>query len=100
MSDKSKYLDYLPSVLSEQEAPTELSLGSMLLIFEKVLTGIDDGVEILGLPLGSRSSFPLAKENSYGMMSINGARSRRRLPEFTGSGGSKKASINICSCLL
>lgn len=46
MSDKSKYLDHLPSVLWEQEPPGEFSLGSLLRIFEKVLTGIDDGVEI------------------------------------------------------
>lgn len=46
MSDKSKYVDYLPSVLWEQEPPEESSSGSLLRIFEKVLTGIDDGVEI------------------------------------------------------
>jgi phage tail-like protein len=48
MAEKSSYLRYLPPVLWENEPPPpEFSLGSMLRIFEKVLTGIDDDVEML-----------------------------------------------------
>lgn len=47
MAQKSSYLRYLPPVLWQDEPPDpELSLGSMLRIFEKILSGIDDGVEI------------------------------------------------------
>jgi phage tail-like protein len=43
MSEKSSYLHYLPPVLWENEPPSpQLSLGRMLCIFEKILTGIDD----------------------------------------------------------
>ncbi|GAA0436042.1 hypothetical protein Acor_55340 [Acrocarpospora corrugata] len=47
MSDKSGYLRHLPPVLWQDEPePPEFSLGAMLRIFEKVLTGIDDGVPL------------------------------------------------------
>ena len=43
MADKSSYLRYLPPVLWEEEPPLPaFSLGAMLRIFEKMLTGIDD----------------------------------------------------------
>lgn len=47
MVDKSSYLRFLPPVLwqAEPDAPG-FSLGAALRIFEKVLTGIDDGVPI------------------------------------------------------
>lgn len=47
MGDKSSYLRFLPPVLwqAEPDAP-EFSLGGALRIFEKILTGIDDGVPI------------------------------------------------------
>ena len=45
MADKSSYLQYLPPVLWEQDPPApEFSLGAVLRIFEKVLTGIADDV--------------------------------------------------------
>src|SRR5262249_27000667 len=47
MANKSSYLQYLPAVLSANDPPPPaFSLGTMLLIFEKMLTGIDDGVTI------------------------------------------------------
>jgi phage tail-like protein len=47
MADISTYVRYLPPVLWEKEpAPPAFSLGAMLRIFEKILTGIDDGVPI------------------------------------------------------
>ena len=47
MPDKSAYLRYLPPVLWENEPPPPaFSLGAMLRIFEKMLTGIDDDVVI------------------------------------------------------
>lgn len=47
MAEKSSYLRYLPPVLWEDEpdAP-EFSLGAALRIFEKILTGIGDGVRV------------------------------------------------------
>lgn len=47
MPDKSSYLRFLPPVLwqAEPDAPG-FSLGAALRIFEKMLTGIDDGVPI------------------------------------------------------
>ena len=47
MSEKSSYLRFLPSALwqSEPDLP-EFSLGAALRIFEKILTGIDDGLPI------------------------------------------------------
>ena len=43
MTEKSSYLRYLPPVLWGQEEPLPaFSLGAMLRIFEKILTGIDD----------------------------------------------------------
>lgn len=47
MADKSSYLRFLPPVLwqAEPDAP-EFSLGAALRVFEKLLTGIDDGVPI------------------------------------------------------
>ncbi|XHS77627.1 phage tail protein [Burkholderiaceae bacterium UC74_6] len=47
MADKSSYLRFLPPVLwqAEPDAPG-FSLGAALRIFEKILTGIDDGVPI------------------------------------------------------
>lgn len=47
MADKSSYLRFLPPVLwqAEPELPG-FSLGAALRIFEKLLTGIDDGVPI------------------------------------------------------
>lgn len=47
MADKSSYLRFLPNVLwqAEPDAPA-FSLGAALRIFEKMLTGIDDGVPI------------------------------------------------------
>jgi phage tail-like protein len=47
MSEQSSYLRYLPRVLWQDEpAAPQFSLGSMLRIFEKLLTGIPDGVSI------------------------------------------------------
>jgi len=43
MSERSSYLNYLPPVLWEGDFPL---LGEMLRIFEKMLTGIDDGLVI------------------------------------------------------
>ena len=47
MGDKSNYLRFLPPVLWQEEpASPEFSLGAALRIFEKILTGIDDGVVV------------------------------------------------------
>jgi phage tail-like protein len=47
----SSYLRYLPPVLWEQATgPSAFSLGTMLLIFEKILTGIED--DKAGIPHG------------------------------------------------
>ena len=47
MAMKSSYLRFLPPVLWEHEPDeTGFSLGSLLSIFEKVLTGIDDGFPV------------------------------------------------------
>lgn len=47
MGQPSSYLRYLPPVLWQDEpAPPAFSLGAALRIFEKVLTGIDDGVTV------------------------------------------------------
>jgi phage tail-like protein len=44
IEEKSSYLKYLPPVLWQDDPPmSELSLGTMLRIFEKILTGIPDG---------------------------------------------------------
>ena len=43
MAATSSYLQYLPPVLWQDEDPDVFSLGGMLRIFEKLLTGIDDG---------------------------------------------------------
>ncbi len=48
MADVSSYLRYLPPVLwQDGPAPPEFSLGTMLRIFEKILTGIDDDVTVV-----------------------------------------------------
>src|SRR5262245_41628767 len=48
----SSYLQFLPPVLWEKEAPeTDLSLGTLLCVFEKLLTGIDDGVPQASPPI-------------------------------------------------
>jgi phage tail-like protein len=45
---KSSYLEYLPPVLWRGEPlPPAFSLGRFLLIFEKILTGLDDGLPIV-----------------------------------------------------
>ena len=45
MADKSSYLRFLPPVLWQAEpAAPAFSLGAALRIFEKLLSGIDDGV--------------------------------------------------------
>lgn len=45
---RSSYLRYLPPVLWENDqAATDISLGSMLCLFEKILTGIPDGEPIV-----------------------------------------------------
>jgi phage tail-like protein len=47
MTELSSYLRYLPPVLWQDEpAPPGFSLGTALRIFEKILTGIDDGVTV------------------------------------------------------
>jgi phage tail-like protein len=47
VSEQSSYLRYLPPVLWQDDpAAPEFSLGSMLRIFEKLLTGIPDGVSV------------------------------------------------------
>lgn len=44
MANKSSYLNYLPPILWENEPPLPgFSLGAILRIFEKILSGIDDG---------------------------------------------------------
>lgn len=48
MSERSSYVNYLPPVLWEKEDPSApFTLGGMLRIFEKILTGIDDSVDIV-----------------------------------------------------
>lgn len=48
MNEKSTYLKYLPAVLSEQDPlPPEFSLSTMLRVFEKILTGIPDGLPVV-----------------------------------------------------
>src|SRR6516165_1529967 len=48
MADKSTYVKYLPPVLWQNDPPApQFSLGTMLKVFEKVLTGIDDGEAIV-----------------------------------------------------
>jgi len=48
---RSGYLQYLPRLYSEVDLPDpQFSLGAVLRIFEKILTGIDDGVQIDHLP--------------------------------------------------
>lgn len=47
MADKSSYLRFLPPVLWQAEpAAPQFSLGAALRIFEKLLSGIDDGVVV------------------------------------------------------
>lgn len=47
MADKSSWLRFLPPVLWEREEPAPaFSLGASLRIFEKILTGIDDGIVV------------------------------------------------------
>ena len=47
MADISTYVRFLPPVLWEKEPPLPaFSLGAMLRVFEKILTGIDDGIPI------------------------------------------------------
>jgi phage tail-like protein len=46
MPRQSSYLRYLPQVLWTSESAPEPFLGQMLCVFEKILTGIDDGVPI------------------------------------------------------
>jgi phage tail-like protein len=46
MTEQSSYLQYLPLALWSQESDPQQFLGSMLRIFEKILTGIPDGVAI------------------------------------------------------
>jgi len=46
MTELSSYLQYLPSALWAHEDDREQFLGKMLRIFEKILTGIPDGVAI------------------------------------------------------
>lgn len=53
---KSSYLRHLPPVLWEDEPPNGFTLGSFLQIFEKILTGIDDGVP---LPHGEHEHEPI-----------------------------------------
>lgn len=49
--ERSSYLRYLPPLYSEVDLPRpQFSLGAVLQIFEKILTGIDDGVEISHAP--------------------------------------------------
>jgi phage tail-like protein len=44
VANKSSYLNFLPTILWEKEPPLpSFSLGAMLRIFEKILSGIDDG---------------------------------------------------------
>lgn len=48
MAERSSYLQYLPPLFTEADAPApHFSLGAVLRIFEKILTGIDDKAEIL-----------------------------------------------------
>jgi phage tail-like protein len=48
VAQKSSYLRYLPPVLWQNEPDLpEFSLGAVLRIFEKVLTGIDDDVDLV-----------------------------------------------------
>lgn len=46
MGDASSYLAYLPAVLWRDDPPGGFGLGSALRIFEKVATGISDGVPL------------------------------------------------------
>src|SRR5215831_117623 len=47
MASKTSYLRFLPPVLWQEEpAAPEFSLGTALRIFEKLLSGIDDGVVV------------------------------------------------------
>jgi hypothetical protein len=48
---RSGYLQYLPRLYSKVEPPdSQFLLGAVLKIFEKIMTGIDDEVEIDHLP--------------------------------------------------
>ncbi len=42
MGDQSTYVNYLPPVLWEGDAPSQFSLTALLRVFEKLLSGIDD----------------------------------------------------------
>lgn len=47
MASKSSYINYLPPVLWEKDPPPpQFSLSTMLRIFEKILTGIDDAESV------------------------------------------------------
>jgi hypothetical protein len=46
MPEQSSYLRYLPQVLWSSESDPEPLLGQALCVFEKILTGIADGVPI------------------------------------------------------
>jgi phage tail-like protein len=46
MPEQSSYLRYLPQVLWSSESSPEPLLGRVLCVFEKILTGIADGVPI------------------------------------------------------
>jgi phage tail-like protein len=47
IGEKSSYLKYLPPVLWQDDPPApDFSLGAMLRIFEKILTGIPDGISL------------------------------------------------------
>jgi phage tail-like protein len=58
MTEQSSYLKYLPPVLWDRDNDPRQLLGSMLRIFEKILTGIDDGAAIGD---GNKSYPPLEK---------------------------------------
>lgn len=49
---ESKYIQYLPSIYQkDKDNPSSAFLGNFLKAFEKVLSGIDDGVSIDGKPV-------------------------------------------------
>ena len=65
MTEQSSYLKYLPLALWSQENDPQQFLGEMLRIFEKILTGIPDGVVIgEGSPYGGERAW-LVRPDGY-----------------------------------
>lgn len=59
MTDQSRYLHYLPPILQARTADNNLLLGDFLRVFEKILTGIDDGERLLHRSTGESEAHEL-----------------------------------------